>query len=271
MENLHFITGLPRSGSTLLCNILNQNPEFYASSTSPLPAFVNAIVNTASRSEEMKSELIGNEELTNKRMTLVIKSLIVHWYAENKEKIIFDKSRGWSFESLLIADLLPGSRFILCVRDMRGVFGSVEKQHAKNPHFDLATNPNEKTILDRADKMLSPNGFIGQCVIGSNDLYARVPNRVYVLNYESFVRNPEMHLSEIYEFLKLDKYAHDFENVQNVSTDKDGLYHNKFPHKGEGKVIAPPRQAWQEYIPQDLAQTIFARYPQYNKNFGYLQ
>ena len=40
MKNFNIITGMPRSGSTLLCNILSQNPAFHAGATSPLPEMV---------------------------------------------------------------------------------------------------------------------------------------------------------------------------------------------------------------------------------------
>jgi hypothetical protein len=33
-DNLHFISGLPRSGSTLITNILKQNPEIHGESVS---------------------------------------------------------------------------------------------------------------------------------------------------------------------------------------------------------------------------------------------
>ena len=33
---LHFLAGLPRSGSTLLTKILNKNPNIFASTNSPL-------------------------------------------------------------------------------------------------------------------------------------------------------------------------------------------------------------------------------------------
>ena len=36
-RKFHFISGMPRSGSTLLAAILNQNPRFRAGMTSPLP------------------------------------------------------------------------------------------------------------------------------------------------------------------------------------------------------------------------------------------
>ena len=35
MRKMHFISGLPRSGSTLLSAILRQNPRFYAAMSSP--------------------------------------------------------------------------------------------------------------------------------------------------------------------------------------------------------------------------------------------
>ena len=36
MKSYYFISGLPRSGSTLLSGILKQNPDFYADIASPV-------------------------------------------------------------------------------------------------------------------------------------------------------------------------------------------------------------------------------------------
>jgi hypothetical protein len=44
MQNaFHFISGLPRSGSTLLAAILRQNPAFHAAMTSPVGALYMAL------------------------------------------------------------------------------------------------------------------------------------------------------------------------------------------------------------------------------------
>ncbi|MFS4516638.1 sulfotransferase, partial [Delftia tsuruhatensis] len=40
-RTLHFISGLPRSGSTLLAGILRQNPRFHAAMSSPVAGLVN--------------------------------------------------------------------------------------------------------------------------------------------------------------------------------------------------------------------------------------
>ena len=61
-KKYHFITGLPRSGSTLLTSILNQNPRFHSSITDPLATFVKGMLDTLQNEPGMKTEF--PEELT---------------------------------------------------------------------------------------------------------------------------------------------------------------------------------------------------------------
>ena len=50
MQNgIHFISGLPRSGSTLLAALLRQNPRFSAGMTSPVGSLFNAMLSATSR------------------------------------------------------------------------------------------------------------------------------------------------------------------------------------------------------------------------------
>lgn len=43
MKNLYFIAGLPRSGSTLLSTILNQNPLIHSNAVSGLPWLISTV------------------------------------------------------------------------------------------------------------------------------------------------------------------------------------------------------------------------------------
>ena len=52
LPNIHFISGLPRSGSTLLASILNQNPRFVAGMTGPTGALFNAMLGATSPQQE---------------------------------------------------------------------------------------------------------------------------------------------------------------------------------------------------------------------------
>ncbi len=268
MKKFNVITGIPRSGSTLLCNILNQNPEFYAGSTSPLPQLVSTLVNSMSNSDEVKAALSREPEFTPKRLDDMTRSMVECWY-QDKDGVVFDKSRGWSFNALLLEKLFPEVKIITCVRDLRSVFGSVEKQHRKNPVLDPAASPNAKTLLSRADTMMAPEGIIGQCVLGTNDLMARMSARTFVVHYEAFTMDPRTKMQELYTFLGEPYFDHDFDNVQNTSEDMDALYLDKFPHEGHGKVTPTNRHEWTDYVNPELGQMIYQRYPNYNSSFGY--
>lgn len=269
MKSFNVISGLPRSGSTLLCNILNQNPGFYAGSTSPLPEIVGSFVKTISDSAEIKSALAHDSDKVTKNLQNMLAAMIYEWYGDT-DKVIFDKSRGWSFNSLLLQNLFQNIKMIVCVRDLRNVFGSIEKQHRKNPIFDSAAGPLLKTIENRANTMLAPDGMIGQCVVGVDDVLSRTPDNVYILQYEAFTVDPATKIKEIYNFLEIPHFEHDYKNIKGVAEDLDALYLNKFPHEGSGEVKATDREEWKEYLSEDLAKLINTRYPKYNQRFGYV-
>ena len=267
----HVVTGLPRSGSTLLCNVLNQNPKFYASSTSPVPAFINTLVHAWSNSVEVKGLLDKQEEQTEQRLKATAKGIIDNWYTSCHDgEVVFDKSRAWGVSSLLLKKIYPEAKIIVCVRNLVNVFASVEKQHRRNPLLDDAATPMEKTIYARADKMFGPEGLIGSPIVGIEDIIRRNPPGVIYVQYESFSKEPKMVMERLYSELEEEPYEHDFDNIKNVADDPDGFYLHKFPHKGEGKILPCNREEWKEYISVDLAMTIKGRFPDYNQFFGYI-
>ena len=50
-KRFYFMAGLPRSGSTLLSSILNQNPKFYSGPSSPVLSTMYAIENHLTNDE----------------------------------------------------------------------------------------------------------------------------------------------------------------------------------------------------------------------------
>lgn len=268
MRDFHIITGVPRSGSTLLCNILSQNPDFYAGATSPLPEILGIMINKFSNSIEIQGALRVDPEGVSKKLNQMLMGVIESWYLD-EDRVVFDKSRGWSFSANLLNELYENIKIIVTVRDLRGVFGSVEKQHRKTPMFDQASTPVEKTMLARADMMFANDGMIGICAVGLQDLMARLPSKVYVLQYEAFTVDPLTKIKEIYNFLGIDHFEHDLENIENVSEEPDASWLNKFPHNGDGAVQPTNKTEWQDFMSPDMGQTIHNLYPKYNELFGY--
>jgi len=264
---MNVITGLPRAGSTLLCNILNQNPRFHATTTSILSQMLSQISHLWSTSPEFKSMLSLHREEVDERTVRTLRAIAKAWH--NTDKVVFDKSRGWSSNALVFNQLFPEGKMICLVRDLRNVFASIEKQHRKNPILDESQTPQAKTIFSRADNMFSPQGIIGAPLTGIEDLLRRTPKGVILIKYEELADNPKKTMQKLYVDLEQDHFEHDFNDVKNTAEDPDFMYLNKYPHKGEGKVNACDIDEWKKYLTTELSMTIMDRFKGYNKAFNY--
>lgn len=265
---MHVIAGLPRSGSTLLCNILNQNPRFWATTTSALPSFVNACVNQWSNSLEVKSLLNDDRAGTEARLARTVKALCDAWHKRDDGKIVFDKSRGWNHTLIALRGAFPNSKALICVRDPRNVFASIEKQHRKTPLLDDAPNITARSIYNRAENIFVPKGLAGASIVGVEDILRRTLPAMFI-KYEQLSRYPGEVMREVYNYLEEPLFIHDFDNVINTAKDPDGFYNYKFPHEGSGKVIPSNDMAWGQYLEPNLAKLILDRYPYYANRFGY--
>jgi len=264
---INCICGLPRSGSTLLTNILNQNPKFKATTTSILPNMLSTMSNLWSTSPEFKQMLSLHRKEMEEKTLETLRAITKAWHGE--DKIIFDKSRNWGSNNLLFNQLFPKGKIICLVRDLRNVFSSVEKQHRKNPILDEAQSFGAKTIFERADRMFNKDGLIGSPIQGIEDLLRRDPKNVIFIKYEELVSDPKKIMEGLYKELGMKYFEHDFEDVKNTAEDPDFMYLNKYPHQGEGKVRPCDAIEYKKFVSEDLAKTIMDRFAGFNKAFEY--
>lgn len=267
---MNVITGLPRSGSTLFCNILNQNPRFYAGSTSILPQILGGIIKIWSDSPETRGALARDQQATRDRLRRSLRGFCDSWHQDklDEDKVVFDKSRGWANHIMALRSIYPKSKAIILVRDLRDVFSSVEKQHQKEPLLDQGESGIDKTIWRRADTMFAPEGMIGGPVEGVLDVIRRKLDTLTV-KYERLVERPKAVMVEVYEHLEEEPFDHDFDKIENQAEDLDALYLNKYPHDGSGKMEPQKPDGWKDVYTQDLAATIMKRFPTYNMAFDY--
>lgn len=272
MGCVNVITGLPRSGSTLLCNILNQNPEFHASSTSGILQVLRAMQHQITTSDEFKSYAINDRSKVEQFAGLAMQSVVEKWYDEEIKagKTVFDKCRGWSHNSALLRHLYPQSKMIVTVRDLRGVFGSVEKQHRKTALWDATVNQHEQTVAKRAENMFAIEGLLGSCIQGIDDLQNRVVPDVLYVRIEDLTSEPSTEMAKIYDFLELDAFDHNLELVTDTAEDVDQIYNNKFPHHGNAGAVKPmkPRD-WESIISGNISDNITNLFPEFQKRFRY--
>ena len=213
MQNgLHFISGLPRSGSTLLAGILRQNPRFHAAMSSPVGALFMAMQSATSR----KTETAMFIDETQKRELL--KGVFTNFYhAIHAQKVVFDTNRAWCSKLPTLVQLFPTAKVICCVRNVSWIMDSVERLTRQNA-FDLSGIfgfDAGSTVYTRVNRMATSDGLVGYALDCLREaFFGEQADRLILVGYEALVKAPEETLGHIYAFLGEKPFKHDFDNVE---------------------------------------------------------
>jgi len=218
-KTFHFITGLPRSGSTLLSAILSQNPRFSAGVTSPVASLVNAVIAMVSAESEWSSRV----SLDQRRALL--HGLFDNFYTGYDEPVIFDTNRGWSARLATVLDLFPEAKILACVRNVGWVMDSLERLYQSNPYENtkLFTSDAERnTVLTRVETLGQRTRLVGSAWAGLKEaFYGEHGASMMVIDYDILAQRPVETIGLIYNFLGEDPYPHDFTGLAFSAPDYD--------------------------------------------------
>lgn len=260
---LHAVAGLPRSGSTLLCDLLNQRPDVYASSTSSLPVALATLVKHISEAETTTSELVGLPDARDRHLG-VLRAVASVWHGDQGDKVTFDKSRSWAYNWPILRQIAPDSIVVVTIRDPRDVFASTERQHLATAQYGLGTQ------AERMEDLMKPEGLIGSAIVGVEDLVRRKAENVLYLPFWHLVTQPQDSLDVIAEKVGLDRFECDVDQVKSTAYDLDELWRFKYPHRRPGPAaVKPPKHHWSDIVSQDVADAILRAFPLYCNHFGY--
>lgn len=223
MRKIYYISGLPRSGSTLLTNILLQNPKFQTTATSSLLEFLLQVRDNWNKLEGHTAHPDGQDKWE------VIRSIIQKYHNTDKG-VIFDKNRGWSNHIEFIEKVTnQPARIIACVRNLEEICASFEKLYRKNRasgeiHGEFS-NPKMKTIDGRVQVWTSDEGVLGRPYVSLLDTIQRgLGDRILFFPYEGWTNQPEFWFRKLYEFVGESYYPHDFMNIEQVIRENDAGY-----------------------------------------------
>ena len=133
MQNgIHFISGLPRSGSTLLAALLRQNPAVHSNITSPVGSLVGAVLKDMSQDNETSVFIDAAQ-----REALLRGLFESYYHAIHPSQTVLDTNRGWTGRLDLLAKLYPECKVICCVRHIPWIIDSIEQLLRRNS-FELS-------------------------------------------------------------------------------------------------------------------------------------
>jgi sulfotransferase len=262
MKEFFFISGLPRSGSTLLSAILRQNPEFYADISSPMPGIVSSTINVITSSE-------NNHLIDEDRRKQILRDIFETYYKVVDRPVIFDTSRGWTAKTALLKDLFPKTKIICCVRDLFWILDSFERITAKNSLYGAALTDDEarQTVTTRCDALMDvkKEGQVVKPYYFLEEGLLLNPDMIMLVEYESLCKKPESVLRELYQFIGKPYFDHDFKNVEYDNEVYDKALNMKSLHtvrKEVSWIERPsilPKSVWEKYSGKE-----FWRVPEVN-------
>lgn len=245
---IHFISGLPRSGSTLLAALLRQNKRFHAGMSGPLAGMFGALVGEMSARNEFSVFL----DDTKRRR--ILHALFDEFYADCGAEVVFDTSRAWCARMPAIADLFPAAKVIACVRQVPWIIDSVERLVQRNvfsPSSIFGYTPNG-TVYTRANGLASPDGMVGFAYDALKQACAGAQSdRLLLVQYETLTSQPARAMQAIYEFIDQPVFQHDFDHVEYDVAEFDQRAGTPGLHTVGGRVGAVPRKT---LLPSDLFQ-----------------
>lgn len=271
MEKLFYQSSLPRSGSTLLQNILAQNPDVYATPTSGVLELVFAARANYTNSPEFKAQ---DPQLMEDAYKAFCKSGMDAYYnAITDKKYVIDKSRGWGIHYDFLKFIHGEEPRIICmVRDLRDVFASMENNFRKHPEkqsdiLNWATGQGT-TVPKRVD-IWAQNPPIGIAIDRLSEIFRMgINSKMLFVKFEDLCLYPDVQMRLIYDYLGIPFYSHDFDNIEQVTKEDDEVY-GAFGDHTIRKKLEPVRSRAKELLGRDVTDWIYNNYKWYFDQFRY--
>jgi len=188
----------------------------------------------------------------------VLRGILRNFYdSKTSTPIVFDTNRAWCTRIGAIAQLLPSSRMICCVRNVAWIVDSFERLVQINPlhesrTFSSKAVPNGAsqgiTVYARGELLMEKGGIVRVPLDALREAYyGQYAERIMLVRYESLARNPVTTMDAIYDFIGEERFPHDFDNVEFSAEEYDqqaglpGLHtvRRKVEFRARGMIIPP--------------------------------
>jgi hypothetical protein len=244
--------GLPRSGSSLIQNILAQNSSMFVSGTSITPSLVEATRN-AWASGTIPFTIDRKEE--EDRYKGAVRGVSFGQYAHHAKRIVADKSRGWPSLFELMSYAYGKAYLIICTRDIADVCASMEQVYRQNIAIYGRPTTGEaipQNLSERVAYWCASTGMIG----GAQDTLVNFVNRglqnhAFWIKYNDVVRDPHGVVSRLYSYLE--EPVPVLQPIENLVVEDDRMHGYRWLHTVREGGISNSKTVANEILGTDLA------------------
>lgn len=234
-----FMSGLPRSGNTLISSILNQNPKIKVSPNSIVLDIMNNL-------ECLKETDIYKNFPDNRSIDNVTKNVFDLYYESWDCEYIIDRGAWGTPRNLFLLEkyLENEVKIISPVRDVLLVLASLYKK--KDYMLSVMINewmksdwriPSDKTIEEvKCDILMETDSIIEKSLFAVKNLVEN-KNRIKVkfIEYDDLVNDVDYTIKSIYDFFEIEYYNHDFNfieqyEVNGIKYDEESIGYTDLHH-----------------------------------------
>jgi sulfotransferase len=241
-KRVYFLSGLPRTGSTLLGSILSQNPQIHVTPTSPL---YQLLVDTNEAINRVRLQYTYDTQVESD----VYHAMIEAFYRRIDKPIIFDKHRGWPKVLPAIKEYLnPQPKVICTVRPIAEVITSylVLADQDPNNFIDTHLRKDGRPVTNEARADLLWREYLKVPYENTVVAMAAPKDEVLRVSYDDLTIRCDETLRTIYGWCGLEPFSHAKTNLTNSCAEaKDEAWGMKNLHtirRTLGKHSKSPRQ-----------------------------
>ncbi len=253
-----YLTGLPRAGSTLLCQLLAHHPEIYSPGySSPLCPTLTGLRYSLSDSDFWLAQLDVDFNRSYQRLLNAFQGFINGWFAETDKSWVVDKNRGWLQHLETVGHLDPDFKMVVCIRELGQIYGSIEAQHQKTLLLDFPDHLANLSRYGRAENLFGNSGVVGtplRSIEALQDIDSQLQQHLFYIVFEDLLSEPQRVMQSLMQWLGLPPIDLDFQNLTVQPHESDSYYRFKYPHQTYSALYKPKQHLIPTRIQADLQQ-----------------
>lgn len=221
--HIHFLAGLPRSGTSALAAVLNQHPDIHCSLGSALPSVLRAARERHLASEHTKAAGVKDQ------VHGLVRGIMSGFYDHVRAPHVFDKNRWWADPvNMELVHRATGRRpKVICpMRPITDILASWVTILQANPGNVLEKSATSRgydwTREGICAYLMGPDGNVGDSVKHIRAaMKSSYSDCLLLVHYRHFLKAPQLLLNTINDFIGMDHFAYDFTNISNHVVEDD--------------------------------------------------